>query len=76
VSRSPAGPSSRRCTVPLVVVSLAFALLVNLGLPGRWLWRLSFFMPYIVTTDAGLMTLRVGLQTVKSAYGLQARQAT
>jgi multiple sugar transport system permease protein len=37
-------------TVPLVVVSLAFALLVNLGLPGRWLWRLSFFMPYLLAS--------------------------
>ncbi|HEY0688931.1 MAG TPA: hypothetical protein VGD71_07805 [Kribbella sp.] len=36
----------------------------------------NFLWPFIVTTDAGLMTLRVGLQTVKSAYGLQARQAS
>lgn len=37
-------------TVPLVALSLAFALLVNLGLPGRWLWRLSFFMPYLLAS--------------------------
>ncbi|WBQ01926.1 carbohydrate ABC transporter permease [Kribbella sp. CA-293567] len=37
-------------TVPLVVLSLAFALLVNLGLPGRWLWRLSFFLPYLLAS--------------------------
>lgn len=37
-------------TVPLVVLSLAFALLVNLGLAGRWLWRLSFFLPYLLAS--------------------------
>jgi multiple sugar transport system permease protein len=37
-------------TIPLVVLSLAFALLVNLGLPGRWLWRLSFFLPYLLAS--------------------------
>lgn len=37
-------------TVPLVVLALAFALLVNLGLPGRWLWRLSFFLPYLLAS--------------------------
>lgn len=37
-------------TVPLVVLSLAFALLVNLGLPARWLWRLSFFLPYLLAS--------------------------
>jgi multiple sugar transport system permease protein len=37
-------------TVPLVVLSLAFALLVNLGLPGQWLWRLSFFLPYLLAS--------------------------
>jgi multiple sugar transport system permease protein len=33
-----------------------------------------FLWPFIVTTDADLMTLPVGLQTVKSAYGLQYAQ--
>jgi multiple sugar transport system permease protein len=42
-------------TVPLVVLSLAFALLVNLGLPGRWLWRLSFFMPYLLASTVVVM---------------------
>lgn len=37
-------------TIPLVVVSLALALLVNTGLPGQWLWRLSFFMPYLLAS--------------------------
>lgn len=37
-------------TIPLVGLSLAFALLVNLGLPGRWLWRLSFFLPYLLAS--------------------------
>jgi multiple sugar transport system permease protein len=42
-------------TVPLVVLSLAFAVLVNLGLPGRWLWRLSFFMPYLLASTVVVM---------------------
>src|SRR5450830_1508222 len=37
-------------TVPLVVVALALALLVNLKLKGQWLWRLSFFMPYLLAS--------------------------
>lgn len=37
-------------TIPLVVVALAMALLVNTGLPGQWLWRLSFFMPYLLAS--------------------------
>lgn len=35
-------------TVPLVVVALAMAMLVHSGLPGQWLWRLSFFAPYLL----------------------------
>jgi multiple sugar transport system permease protein len=42
-------------TVPLVVLSLAFAVLVNLGLPGRWLWRLSFFLPYLLASTVVVM---------------------
>jgi multiple sugar transport system permease protein len=37
-------------TVPLVLVSLMFALLVHQGLPGRWLWRLSFFLPFLLAS--------------------------
>jgi multiple sugar transport system permease protein len=37
-------------TVPLLVVGLVMALLVNLGLPGQWLWRLSFFLPYLLAS--------------------------
>lgn len=37
-------------TVPLVVIALAMALLVEQGLPGKWLWRLSFFMPYLLAS--------------------------
>ncbi|WP_461036814.1 carbohydrate ABC transporter permease [Streptomyces mayteni] len=33
---------------PLVVVSLAMALLVHTGLAGQWVWRLSFFAPYLL----------------------------
>ncbi|WP_017588964.1 carbohydrate ABC transporter permease [Nocardiopsis ganjiahuensis] len=35
-------------TVPLVVVALAMAVLVHTGMPGQWLWRLSFFMPFLL----------------------------
>lgn len=35
-------------SVPLVVVALVMALLVNLSLPGQWLWRLSFFAPFLL----------------------------
>ncbi len=34
----------------------------------------NFLWPFIITSDASLMTLPVGLQTVKSAYGLQYAQ--
>jgi multiple sugar transport system permease protein len=37
-------------TVPLIVVALALALLVHQGLPGQWLWRLSFFMPFLLAS--------------------------
>lgn len=38
-------------TVPLVVIALAMAVLVNLGLPGQWLWRLSYFMPFLLASS-------------------------
>ena len=37
-------------TVPLVLVALVMALLVNEGLPAQWLWRLSYFMPYLLAS--------------------------
>lgn len=37
-------------TIPLVLVSLLMAVLVEQGLPGQWLWRLSFFMPYLLAS--------------------------
>ncbi|APF35750.1 sugar ABC transporter permease [Microbacterium paludicola] len=37
-------------TVPLVLLALVMALLVQRGLPGQWLWRLSFFMPYLLAS--------------------------
>ncbi|GHC99626.1 carbohydrate ABC transporter permease [Zhihengliuella salsuginis] len=37
-------------TVPLVAIALVMALLVDTGLPGQWLWRLSFFMPYLLAS--------------------------
>lgn len=38
-------------TIPLVLVSLAMALLVATGLPGQWLWRLSYFAPFLLTSS-------------------------
>lgn len=35
-------------TIPLVLVALIPAVLVNIGLPGQWFWRLSFFMPFLL----------------------------
>ncbi|MFG3251296.1 carbohydrate ABC transporter permease [Streptomyces sp. NPDC048187] len=35
-------------SVPLVLVALAMALLVHSGLAGQWVWRLSFFAPYLL----------------------------
>jgi multiple sugar transport system permease protein/raffinose/stachyose/melibiose transport system permease protein len=37
-------------TAPLVVIALLMAALVDRGLPGQWLWRLSFFMPYLLAS--------------------------
>lgn len=37
-------------TVPLVLIALVMAILVDRGLPGQWLWRLSFFMPYLLAS--------------------------
>ena len=37
-------------TIPLVILALVMALLVHRGLPGQWLWRLSFFMPFLLAS--------------------------
>ncbi|WP_125613028.1 carbohydrate ABC transporter permease [Specibacter cremeus] len=37
-------------TVPLVIVALAMAALANMGLPAQWLWRLSFFAPFLLAS--------------------------
>ncbi|MDQ0824283.1 ABC-type sugar transport system permease subunit [Arthrobacter sp. B2I5] len=37
-------------TIPLVVVALIMAALVNVGLPAQWLWRLSYFAPYLLAS--------------------------
>ena len=47
-------------SVPLVVLSFVLAYLVVTGLPGQWLWRLTFFAPYllpvsVVTAMWGMM---------------------
>lgn len=46
----------------------AVAIIIFIGAWNNFLW------PFIATSDATLMTLPVGLQTVKSAYGLQYAQ--
>ncbi|MET4061678.1 multiple sugar transport system permease protein [Arthrobacter sp. UYP6] len=35
-------------SVPLIVVSFAMAYLVYTGLKGQWLWRLTFFAPFLL----------------------------
>jgi len=37
-------------TVPLIIVALLMALLVHTGLPGQWVWRMSFFAPFLLTS--------------------------
>ncbi|MYW63107.1 ABC transporter permease subunit [Streptomyces sp. SID8379] len=64
-------------TVPLVVFALVMALLVHIGLPGQWLWRLAFFAPYLLTSavvwQVGLLLFQTDsgmLNTVLKAVGL------
>lgn len=35
-------------TIPLVMLSFILAYLAVTGLPGQWLWRLTFFAPYLL----------------------------
>lgn len=35
-------------TIPLVGIGLLMAVLANMGLPGRWLWRFTFFAPFLM----------------------------
>lgn len=35
-------------TIPLVLVSLVMALLTNRKMPARWLFRLAYFMPFLI----------------------------
>ncbi|PPK97429.1 multiple sugar transport system permease protein [Kineococcus xinjiangensis] len=35
-------------TIPLVLVALLMALLVQTGVRGQWLWRFSFFAPFLM----------------------------
>lgn len=37
-------------TIPLVVIALLLATLVNMNLKGQWVWRLSFFMPFLLAS--------------------------
>src|SRR5690606_30700305 len=65
-------------TVPLVLVALVMALLVHTGLPGQWVWRMSFFAPYLLTSavvsalSAWLFQPDIGLlDTWMTQLGLQ-----
>ncbi|GGM11418.1 carbohydrate ABC transporter permease [Promicromonospora citrea] len=65
-------------TVPLVLVALIMALLVHTGLPGQWVWRMSFFAPYLLTSavvsalSAWLFQPDIGLlDTWMTQLGLQ-----
>ncbi|HLL67082.1 MAG TPA: sugar ABC transporter permease [Micromonosporaceae bacterium] len=35
-------------TPPLVILGLGMALLTNMALPATWLWRMSFFAPFLL----------------------------
>ena len=37
-------------TIPLILIALIMAILVDQGLPGQWLWRLSYFMPFLLAS--------------------------
>ncbi|WP_020578229.1 carbohydrate ABC transporter permease [Actinopolymorpha alba] len=37
-------------TIPLVILPLVVALLVNLNLRGQWFWRLAIFMPFLLAS--------------------------
>lgn len=59
----------RSIVIPLSQPILAaVSIFVFIGAWNNFLW------PFIVTNDSSLMTLPVGLQTVKSAYGVQYAQ--
>lgn len=65
-------------TVPLVLLALVMALLVDRGLPGQWLWRLSFFMPYLLASTVisqiwvWIFNPQIGAaNTILAALGLQ-----
>ena len=61
-------------TVPLVLVALVMALLVHTGLPGQWVWRLSFFAPYLLPV-AVVWLWATGCSSPTSACSTPARRA-
>ncbi|MEV7968498.1 sugar ABC transporter permease [Sphaerisporangium sp. NPDC088356] len=54
-------------TPPLVLVGLVMALLTNRVMPLRWLWRLSFFMPFLL--PASVMAL-IWIWIYQPGFGL------
>ena len=77
-----AGRTDIGAIVTFVLTTVFFTILLPLSRPilgavsifvfiGAWN---NFLWPFIVTNDASLLTLPVGLQTIKSAYGIQYAQ--
>ncbi|TDD12270.1 sugar ABC transporter permease [Nonomuraea deserti] len=67
-------------TIPLVVLALAAALLVNMGLPGQWVWRMAFFVPYLLASTVvslfweWLYNPELGLiNSVLGVFGIEGR---
>ncbi|MEV0614651.1 sugar ABC transporter permease [Nonomuraea sp. NPDC050404] len=67
-------------TIPLVVLSLVAALLVNMGLPGQWVWRMAFFLPYLLASTVvslfweWLYNPELGLiNTVLGMFGIEGK---
>lgn len=67
-------------TIPLVLVALVLAVLVNIGLPGQWFWRLSFFLPFLLASTvvsqfwAWMYNPQLGLvNTFLSWFGIEGK---
>lgn len=66
--------------IPLVLVALVLAVLVNIGLPGQWFWRLSFFLPFLLASTvvsqfwAWMYNPQLGLvNTFLSWFGIEGK---
>src|SRR5699024_12354593 len=66
-----------RSAVRLVTLALVFAVLLNIGLPGQWCWRLSFVLPYLLASSVAsqfwvwMYNPQLGLiNTVRGWFGI------